>query len=130
MSNVTPIIAGRTSRSEDVTWSARALANEALETVAGLMRGDIKASATVRLKACQEILDRAYGRAPITVDVTQQLTSEEIREAAVQILTAEPNLLPPPTCGENTPGGVPDPTRPPVPTRLGKEKDHHGRPPK
>ena len=77
---------------QDITFSARQLANEALEVVAELMRSSAPA---LRLRAAQEILDRAVGKAPIKVDVTESLSPEEIKELAGRILAENPTLNPP-----------------------------------
>ena len=74
---------------QDITFSARQLATEALETVAELMRSG---SDALRLRAAQEILDRACGKAPIKVDVTESLSPEEIKSLAVQILQDKQGL--------------------------------------
>lgn len=92
----TLVVARPMASQQDVTFSARQLAEEALDFVAATMRGEHRASTQLRFKAAVEILDRAVGKAPIKVDVTESLSPEEIRELAGQIVQQNQLLEPPP----------------------------------
>lgn len=98
----------------DITISARQLAHEALDVVRDIMRGGERITPSLQLKAAQEILDRACGKAPIKVDVTESLSVEEIQALAVEILQENSGLLSP---AESVPGKDPLPPggTPPVP---------------
>lgn len=87
--SATVLVAHPIPNKSDITFSARQLASEALETIRDIMSGKISAAPSVRLRAAQEVLNRAIGQAPIKVDVTEHLSPEEIRELASKIIESD-----------------------------------------
>ena len=84
---------------QTITFSARELATEALDIIKKIMRGhDANGKAvpaSLQMKAATEILNRAYGQAPIKVDATDGLDPEQKQRLALiiakQLQQANPN---------------------------------------
>lgn len=72
-------------KSFDLTSRCREHTELALSTLISVLKST-KAGPNAKIKAAQEILNRAYGKAPIVIDVTQHLDTDALASAASAIL--------------------------------------------
>lgn len=77
-----PNPAGRPAVLADLREAARGFSQEALETLAGVMR-DPEAPPAARVTAARELLDRGFGRPVQSVDVNSKV---DMGQAAAQVL--------------------------------------------
>jgi hypothetical protein len=77
---------GRPAAIIEVAKAAREHTTEALETLARIMR-DAKATASARVSAAAEILNRGWGKAPQTIDL-RRLDPGQMKEIADDELVA------------------------------------------
>lgn len=75
----------RPSVARHVTELARVYTCQAVETLASIML-DTEINASARVKAAEVLLDRGYGKAPITYDIVHTLNDKELQETAYRIL--------------------------------------------
>ena len=75
---------GRRTIQRHVSELARRYTTESIECLVGIMRQRKDLRSAVR--AAEVILDRGYGKSPVTVDVVHSLNDKELEETAHRIL--------------------------------------------
>lgn len=75
---------GRSKIDRDIALVARTYTEQAIHRLAELAMQDKHLGAAVR--ACEILLERGYGKAPVVVDVMHSIDSQSLQEAALAIL--------------------------------------------
>jgi hypothetical protein len=96
---------GRAKALVEVTKAAREYTVEAIDTLVKIMR-DIKATASARVQAAGIILDRGWGKAPVTVNINRDGNLKDLSDD--ELLAIAAGATGKPDSSSDAPGAAPD----------------------